>query len=1582
MKPVDKRIFLERYEYENIRVGSKSGEILFAVDIRHGNKEVVIKRSIPVKPRENKRVIHDLKNERRALKIPVIKNHSSTCKLLMAGEEKAEDGLTYYFLVIERASGVSLQNLYDEFMEQGDAFPEWITLQSMMKFLKWLEVIHSSGVFYNDVSIKHLFFDINNGTLKVIDLGNAEFEGEQEKASISKDIFQCGQLLYYLLEGEHYEEIPLGRWEADGKREWVKYRSDIDVELAGIIRKALHPNPKNRFTSAKNMLIELRQYKVRRESEIDELRLKVSSLIDNADRESILKAEDIIEQVLLYNPWDEDALESQMSIHDLRHLRNALAMMEESEWKEAKVEFGQLKNEDKKLILLQIVELLFDTKEKDDGIEQEFNDVVKKVVFYLVNGSTFDTIVSILMSNSFDIHSSYNKLLELITDYYGEIILRAYLGKTYRIAEEENQIISLASPSADAKEKNYLHSYQNNLLEVLTSINSFNSASNFENGKDYQLYQEKISELVEKLSLFSNKYASRPINVKPSHFFLLDETLKNLLYILEKIEKLLKDIKNAWSKDLDQVQNSIKQVQKYDPHYEGISRLLDIKKKEFGETVEISKNTEFALTVKKLVKKLKDGLIDEQEFDSLKEVAMKTAKSESQKKLVTSLSLLSEAQIAFSRGEFDLAREFLNDPSIKKVGDGHWKFLDNLLKITEQVLNGDIQSDENDVYKEFVALFKNVESMPIFRLVMNAMEALPVSIVGDFIVSPAMVVSDVDEMPILLRSKQVMKIKKISVIIKQGMFYWWHGSFDSAITKFKSAKRQTDTISFDHKADLKIINKEIDKYIQRCTESRDIKKKIITEIENGKQNKTDVNFEEVQRWIQDICLKKPIIDIEYSPASQDFIAEIWMNIIDRIMINRNFEGEISIDKQKAEQDKLVKLLLEFWDYKKRTKVADSKYAIIKKLDDCVRRGKYDDTMRLIKMNVNNYKDDPIIYGFLIGVEKVIKSVEEEKLDQARQTLKNLLGENASSAMIGRKILSKWREDLNTSEIENLKSALEFMNNSFLDAKIELKNIPNLLKIGQVEDAIAVTEAFVRGNDKLCQGYFDEAINFYKDGLQNNIWKDPIVWGINVLPAKQMAKRKLDCARKCHQELEDLKKLIEEDDFNTNKITIHLKSIDNLLNEQGIQEKTPNYWINAYEAITNPKKVKGSSFDTIIKKFNIKEDDPVYSILNASKDSKKKIHLNPDSFLKFEPLLIVIILILAAIYFIVMFWHPPDIGPVNPITPTISPTVETPNPPSSALQVLCDQVVDAENNENWTKVLELLHSGDFDPYYTCDNGQTLTIIKNEAEIQTTICKDLKLLYDGKKWEEVKELLQNSKNNTNLTYDIAKCKNIENKTLDEILAYAHDQIPNPIPHTTDIGTQLEDDKSHFRYNDDKEYWIIDRGNLDVYKYDLSQHFEKENWGNLTGELSLVLSALDLTITWEPGYQIGLILQTNAEKMYLIIEQKKIEIQYEDNSTCGREEKEDQYILTEAVSGTHTVVSRIPIKIYWDEGRYQNVSVLGESVKGEDDKACTSIGGVPEHIYLFISGPEPPEPTVENPIIGFTRGILYKLELTLWY
>jgi hypothetical protein len=369
-------------------------------------------------------------------------------------------------------------------------------------------------------------------------------------------------------------------------------------------------------------------------------------------------------------------------------------------------------------------------------------------------------------------------------------------------------------------------------------------------------------------------------------------------------------------------------------------------------------------------------------------------------------------------------------------------------------------------------------------------------------------------------------------------------------------------------------------------------------------------------------------------------------------------------------------------------------------------------------------------------------------------------------------------------------------------------------------------------------------------------------------------------------------------------------------------------------------------------------------------------------LKFEPLLIVIILILAAIYFIVMFWHPPDIGPVNPITPTISPTVETPNPPSSPLQVLCDQVVDAENNENWTKVLELLHSGDFDPYYTCDNGQTLTIIKNEAEIQTTICKDLKLLYDGKKWEEVKELLQNSKNNTNLTYDIAKCKNIENKTLDEILAYAHDQIPNPIPHTTDIGTQLEDDKSHFRYNDDKEYWIIDRGNLDVYKYDLSQHFEKENWGNLTGELSLVLSALDLTITWEPGYQIGLILQTNAEKMYLIIEQKKIEIQYEDNSTCGREEKEDQYILTEAVSGTHTVVSQIPIKIYWDEGRYQNVSVLGESVKGEDDKACTSISGVPEHIYLFISGPEPPEPTVENPIIGFTRGILYKLELTLWY
>src|SRR5690606_26908398 len=78
--------------------------------------------------------------------------------------------------------------------------------------LALLSAAHAQDIVYNDVDAKHLFWDRTNYRLKVIDWGNAVFlEGDEitpQGISRQSDIFQVGELLYFILTGGGRIDMP------------------------------------------------------------------------------------------------------------------------------------------------------------------------------------------------------------------------------------------------------------------------------------------------------------------------------------------------------------------------------------------------------------------------------------------------------------------------------------------------------------------------------------------------------------------------------------------------------------------------------------------------------------------------------------------------------------------------------------------------------------------------------------------------------------------------------------------------------------------------------------------------------------------------------------------------------------------------------------------------------------------------------------------------------------------------------------------------------------------------------------------------------------------------------------------------------------------------------------------------------------------------------------------------------------------------------------------------------------------------------------------------------------------------------
>lgn len=254
-------IFDQRYRYDYIYPRGRSGETLRATDTESG-RSVVIKRPAPndAPPiRAGQEV--SIKNERQALRR--LAGHPVLTELLGEGQF-AVGGMAHQYIVVERAQGSIIEDEVLALAANGDRLPELEMLLIMDRLLDMLHAAHAKDIIYNDVDAKHLFWNRDTYSLKAIDWGNAVFlEGDEmtpQGISRQTDVFQVGELLYFIVTGGKRAEVPR---DADNTFE-VDFGDDqqrVDPQLRSIISKALHPNTRLRYPNIQALRTDLQRYR-------------------------------------------------------------------------------------------------------------------------------------------------------------------------------------------------------------------------------------------------------------------------------------------------------------------------------------------------------------------------------------------------------------------------------------------------------------------------------------------------------------------------------------------------------------------------------------------------------------------------------------------------------------------------------------------------------------------------------------------------------------------------------------------------------------------------------------------------------------------------------------------------------------------------------------------------------------------------------------------------------------------------------------------------------------------------------------------------------------------------------------------------------------------------------------------------------------------------------------------------------------------------------------------------------------------------------------------------------------------------
>ncbi|MCU0514265.1 MAG: hypothetical protein MUE40_17050 [Anaerolineae bacterium] len=255
-------LFDNRYRYDYIYPRGRSGETLRAVDMQDNERRVVIKRPAPgdAPPIRAGQEVSIL-NEKKALKR--LAGHPVLTELLGEGTFGV-GGTAHQYIVIERAEGLIIGDLVAELAAAGERIPELEMLVIVDAMLDLLRNAHARDIVYNDVDSRHLFWNRTTYRLKMIDWGNAVFlEGDTitpQGISRQTDIYQAGELLFFILSGGRRADIPRDAG-ADFAVDFGDDSSRVLPRLQEIVSRALHPGTRFRYPSVTELRNDLAKYR-------------------------------------------------------------------------------------------------------------------------------------------------------------------------------------------------------------------------------------------------------------------------------------------------------------------------------------------------------------------------------------------------------------------------------------------------------------------------------------------------------------------------------------------------------------------------------------------------------------------------------------------------------------------------------------------------------------------------------------------------------------------------------------------------------------------------------------------------------------------------------------------------------------------------------------------------------------------------------------------------------------------------------------------------------------------------------------------------------------------------------------------------------------------------------------------------------------------------------------------------------------------------------------------------------------------------------------------------------------------------
>jgi hypothetical protein len=312
-------LFDNRYRYDYIYPRGRSGESLRALDMNDNQRKVVIKRPAPndappIRAGQEVSIV----NERRALQR--LAGHPVLTELLGEGQFFV-GGMPHQYIVMERAEGLIIGEEVLRLNASNERLPELEMLVIVDSLLDLLHGAHNKEIIYNDVDAKHLFWNRETYRLKAIDWGNAVFlEGDEvtpQGISRQTDVYQVGELLYFIVTGGRRAEVPRDAGE-DFRIDFGEDSRRIHSRLQEIISKALHPNARFRYPNLTALRAELSNYRSPIERERNS---GVSRVIERLKRDDLSMAElrtlkNALEPVLRQDPAYPPAVEAFNTVED------------------------------------------------------------------------------------------------------------------------------------------------------------------------------------------------------------------------------------------------------------------------------------------------------------------------------------------------------------------------------------------------------------------------------------------------------------------------------------------------------------------------------------------------------------------------------------------------------------------------------------------------------------------------------------------------------------------------------------------------------------------------------------------------------------------------------------------------------------------------------------------------------------------------------------------------------------------------------------------------------------------------------------------------------------------------------------------------------------------------------------------------------------------------------------------------------------------------------------------------------------------------------------------------------------------